>query len=79
VLPAQHTALAGWAVGLRQKTLRQRFLIATTAQQSFSAACSYQRQSEPSAGEMILRLVIISGNEWLKIFSESAIIRVIRG
>jgi hypothetical protein len=29
------------AVGLRQKALRQRFLIATTAQQSFSAAFSW--------------------------------------
>jgi hypothetical protein len=28
------------AVGLRQKTLRQRFLFATTAQQSLSPACS---------------------------------------
>jgi hypothetical protein len=32
-----------------------------------------------SAGETILRSVNISGNEWLKIFSESAIIGVIRG
>src|ERR1035441_2087449 len=35
VLPAQHTALAVLAVGLRQKALPQRFLIATTASKVF--------------------------------------------
>jgi hypothetical protein len=35
VLLTQHTAKAVLAVGLRQKGLPQRFLFATTAQQSF--------------------------------------------
>jgi hypothetical protein len=33
------------AVGLRQKALPQCFLLATTASQSFSAACPYPRSS----------------------------------
>jgi hypothetical protein len=36
VLRSQHTAKAVLAVGLRQKALRQRFLIATTASKVFS-------------------------------------------
>jgi len=54
MLLAQHTANGHVAVGLRQKALLLRFLIATTAQQSFSAA--YQQRSGP-----------ISAHKWLKI------------
>jgi hypothetical protein len=43
VLRAQHTPHGVQAVGLRQKALLQRFLVATTAQQSFSVARQYPR------------------------------------
>ena len=39
MLLAQHTAHGRVAVGLRAEALPQRFLLATTAQQSSSAAC----------------------------------------
>jgi hypothetical protein len=38
MLPAQDTAQGRVVVGLRQEALAQRFLTATTAQQSFSPA-----------------------------------------
>jgi hypothetical protein len=47
MLLAQHTARGRVAVGLRQEALSQRFLIATTAQQSFF--CSLQQPTLPIA------------------------------
>jgi hypothetical protein len=56
---AQHTAQAVLAVGLRQKALRQRFLIATTASRVFPQPIHIRVYSRSSA-------VKTGSNPWSK-------------
>jgi hypothetical protein len=72
VLLAQHTAPGRVAVGLRQKALLQRFLIATTASRVFpqpvniSVNPCYPRENDP---ELSAYQPLISGQKLIRVYS----------